>query len=817
MRMKFKFLLTVSLLLVLAGFMLVGCAGPQGPAGPAGPAGPQGPAGPAGAEGPAGATGAQGPAGPAGPAGAAGAAGEAGAPGEVVTQQASTPPETCAICHKGAGATHQLYYDQMYQDGVIQVTDLKYAFTAPDKTVVSFKMTKSGAPFDAKQADALAIYFVPYTEGQFALDPALGIERIAIKGDIACKDGACTSTLTGGDGVSNFSSVDGLVVVYGRDEDVGRLPARVYQNKYPFAAILETGKGVDYVSAANDAGCVKCHTDPYLKHGYIYAQVGKDPTTDFYTCKACHLDTGEGGHFEWQLLVDNPALAASFLAGEVELTEEQIAQYGYKTRLMNDVHMSHAMEFPYPQSMSNCVTCHEGKLNMVLSDANFKIDTCKSCHAMTGSVAELKEGQEEPAYDTTTLALKTIIPEAIHGSLDLTTADCTTCHGEGKGAPTFSQIHTGYDKKIYTAAGVKYSEAITVTVDSASFDGKLLDIQFSAVQGPEIADLDVSTIVPTILVGMYGWDTKDFIIGPHERLIDDNGDGKFDSNDGRNLEYIIGQEAPNPRFVVVSAAGGKWEVTADLSNWTSLITDGTVKRVEIGIMPALENADGVMLALNAPSRTFDLGANAFADDFYSPIAKVVDGCNNCHDALATTFHSPDRGGNIVVCRLCHITKSGGSHLEMQSRSIDSYVHAIHSFQAFDIGDIDFTDPVAAMHYEHHIEFPYPNHGITNCASCHLKGTNEVPDQGKSLPGLLSAADEIQGRERNIGAVPATVTGPASRACGSCHRAVMIKEDAAGELVSFNQHVKQGGYMIPGGEVPLNTLLNVINEIMVFFK
>ena len=114
----------------------------------------------------------------------------------------------------------------------------------------------------------------------------------------------------------------------------------------------------------------------------------------------------------------------------------------------------------------------------------------------------------------------------------------------------------------------------------------------------------------------------------------------------------------------------------------SVIADGTVKRVEIAIMPELFDANEVQLALNAPSRTFDLGENAFVDDFYAPIAKATDGCNNCHDALATTFHSPDRGGNVVVCRMCHITKSGGSHLEMQSRSIDSYVHAIHSFQAF---------------------------------------------------------------------------------------------------------------------------------------
>ncbi len=54
-------------------------------------------------------------------------------------------------------------------------------------------------------------------------------------------------------------------------------------------------------------------------------------------------------------------------------------------------------------------------------------------------------------------------------------------------------------------------------------------------------------------------------------------------------------------------------------------------------MPAL-TVDEVMLGLDATSRTFDLGANAFADDFYAPIAKVADGCNTCHAALATTFH-----------------------------------------------------------------------------------------------------------------------------------------------------------------------------------
>ncbi|MCB0243414.1 MAG: hypothetical protein KDI12_08395, partial [Anaerolineae bacterium] len=607
--------------------------------------------------------------------------------------------ESCTTCHSGAGDKHQASYDELYQDGVIQVTDLAYSFSGTDTSTVSFNMTKDGAPFDAREADALGIYFTPYADGKFQFDPP--VERFSLAGDLEYDgNGGITTSITG---TTDFSQVPGVVVVYGRDETVGMIPnSRVAQNKYPFAALLKTGTGIDYVSAANNDGCVNCHTDPYLKHGYIYGQVDGDPATDFYTCKACHMDNGEGGHFEWQLLVTDPALAQQYLAGEVELTEEQQAQFAYNTSLMNDVHMSHAMEFPYPQSMANCATCHEGKLDTILTDANFTVSTCKSCHPVT-----TVEGIETPAP-----ALTTILPETVHGSMDLNTTDYTTCHGEGKLAPAFNQIHTGFDTAIYTADGQKYSEAITVTVDSATFDGSMLDFTFSAVGSPDLEAIDTTTITPTVMVGLYGYDTKDFIIGPHERLFDDNGDGTIDGSDQRTLEYEVGTE--HPRFTTVSAGDGTWEVTADLSTWTDMIGDGTVKRVEIAVMPELVNADGVQLALNAPSRTFDLEADAFADDFYAPIAKVVDGCNTCHDALATTFHTPDRGGNIVVCRMCHITKSGGSHLEMQSRSIDSYVHAIHSFQAFDIGDIDFADPVAAMEYEHHIETPYPTHGITDC-------------------------------------------------------------------------------------------------------
>ena len=64
--------------------------------------------------------------------------------------------------------------------------------------------------------------------------------------------------------------------------------------------------------------------------------------------------------------------------------------------------------------------------------------------------------------------------------MDLLTTDCSACHAEGAGASPFSEIHTGYDKMIYTAEGLRYSDAISVTVDAASFDGDMLNVDTSS-------------------------------------------------------------------------------------------------------------------------------------------------------------------------------------------------------------------------------------------------------------------------------------------------------------------------------------------------
>ncbi|MFC1765311.1 hypothetical protein ACFL6U_24970 [Planctomycetota bacterium] len=721
---------------------------------------------------------------------------------------ADVQPESCVTCHSGSGTEHQAVYDdyadtsafELMVDGVSSVDNGDGTFDV----TMTFTIMKDGVAYiDADglpSLDQMRAYAVTYNSatGMFDNDHRLSSNGAGV---IALGGGqySVTSTMDYAPELSNAEAY-----VYIADGELETEGLTLYADVVN--AGMAFGDVGTYASAANVSGCEKCHGTPYMKHGYRAAEV--DGLPDFAACKTCHYDTRNGGHEDWQILVDNPARYAEIHAG-ADLTPEEEAQYAYTANVMNDTHMSHAMEFPYPQSMANCVTCHEGKLDVVLTDANFKMETCKSCHPMAGP--------EEGTDPHRAPALATIIPH------DISNAACKSCHKRGGIAPLFSEIHTGYDKQVYTADGVKYSDAVVVSIDNASVADNILTIEFSAVGDPNLAGFAARDVAPTVMVGMYGWDTKDFIVGPHERLVDDNNDGVIDRDDSRALEYEVGAE--HPRYTTVSAPGsgggtggtGRWVVTADMSTWADLIADGTVKRVEIAVTSELENADGVELAINASSRTFDLASNDFADEYYGDIVNI-EGCNACHEALGTTFHGPDRGGSIVTCRMCHITKSPGSHLEMQSRSLDSYVHAIHSFQAFDIGDVNFADPVEALHYDLHVEHVYPNFTIKNCESCHVAGTYDVPDQSKSLPGAMSASDSpLEGWDRNIGDVPLYITGPASRACGSCHRAGMINEDEAGELVSFNQHTKQGGYLVEGGDDYPSVLDEVIDYIMALFK
>ncbi|MBS0394918.1 MAG: hypothetical protein JSR54_09850, partial [Proteobacteria bacterium] len=421
------------------------------------------------------------------------------------------------------------------------------------------------------------------------------------------------------------------------------------------------------------------------------------------------------------------------------------------------------------------------------------------------------------------------------------------------------------------------SATLTGTCTAAATSGCILDIVFEPTfTAPGTATV-AATIVPQIAVSFYGWDTKDFLISRH------TGWGApatancpdFRGNpSGCTMEYVLGSNK-NPLFTEVARSDGKWEVKLDLAMWTppanttgtipAEILAGTIKKAEITLQPAL-TVNGSAVALNAPSQTFDVsapgtgGALATVSNYFKDANKIVDEakCNKCHDALGPTFHGGSYGGNIVLCRSCHVPTSGAVTIEMQSRSIDSYVHAIHSFQGFGemaVGTVDFTDVVSAKRYEDYINHTFPNFTVKNCEACHVTAgsrdadnptssglpvypvTYNVPDQTTTIPGLLSKAVTVSQwfaldangnpvmpgpTSRNIGAVPSYAVSPSSRACGGCHRADLIKEDDASGLASFNEHTAQGGYLVDTSQTnstwtsATSYIYGVINNIMGFF-
>ncbi|MCB9651578.1 MAG: hypothetical protein H6730_34030 [Deltaproteobacteria bacterium] len=776
-------------------------------------------------------------------------------------EASNVEPESCAICHSNSSEVHQGVYNQ-YADQTELAMVITSVVSTPNPActagtgcydgtcdtgnvcqgewaaTMTFTITKNGLPYldvaglpqleqktfltahwDGTQFDAGGLYFGDVTPtatpGVYTAVAAPGAQRRALPWDPAGTDAFVYAYIA--DNLLDTES-GGHVSMY---DDVAS------------ASFTNNVNGIaDFTSSVNVSGCEKCHGAPYMKHGY------RDPVVaglgDFVSCKACHWDTRTGSHVDWQILVDDPLRYAEIHEGSAVTTEER-TMYAYKATIMNDTHMSHAMEFPYPQSMANCTTCHEGKLSMIQVDANFTRATCRSCHALTG----------DATYGTAAKSMQGIWTAAGVGGIhqiswftDSNAMECNlACHTTGGAATTkMADLHNGgFDPKVYSQGGAaKYPEVFVTQLDSATWDStaNTLNVTFSSTEvggAATVPNIDVSDIVPSIEIALYGFDTKDFIVDPHGR----------DSSNNRLLEFTVDGVATHPRFTVNSAAAGAWDVTADLSMWADMFADGTIRRAEISILPALTQvvgeadvnvgtcspacargsycnsadtcvvADDVILATVAPSRTFDFTANAFDDAFYDDLVDVQK-CNDCHESLATTFHSPNRGGNLRVCRSCHNTLSGGSHLELQSRSIDSYVHAIHSFQPFDIGDIDFTDPVEKTRYDLHIEHVFPNFTAKNCESCHLPGKYNVPDQSKSLPGKLSGSDTVAGRSLSISAVD---TGPGARACGACHRARMLNEGQTGKIVSFYQHTKDNGYLVEDATGVLDT---IIAKIMSFF-
>jgi OmcA/MtrC family decaheme c-type cytochrome len=754
----------------------------------------------------------------------------------------SAEVESCNTCHGGAGGYHQAEYDKYTEADnpntltmTFDALNVVAAAGGGFDLTLDLSITKNGAPYidpigASPSFESVSIYIAEYDSGTGEFYNSAGGFAFGLSASNAASNGDGSYTLT--QNVSVDPTAFGGGAIMGRiadglldTEDDNYAPSdgrRVQMYADNAGASWPIGDMATFVSAANVESCQACHGTPYRKHGNSPAVVAGAP--DFTYCRGCHNNTANGGHSEWQHEQDD-ALA---WATDTPPTAEQQARYAYERTLEADVHMSHAMHLPYPQPMATCNTCHEGKLAQVLDNSNFTWETCQGCHVVegigswpddgTGNEEPYRQAHRAPAFDY----LWQRGPDLSFHDV-VANPNCQGCHGAGI-AKEFSEYHNGFDSHIYDDTGQRYSDLYQVSIDSVSMAGDLMTVAFSG----------DPAIVPELLVSFYGWDTKHYIVGSHER--DSNGvDCPHSSRPGCNAEYVPESSGggANPLFTENPASvPGAWIVDFDTTQWQlyktadipTLIADGDVTKAEISIAPELQ-VSGKDVMLEAVSDAFDIAGNAIIADYFAGANEVVDidKCNACHDdmgALPVHEGSGRFGDNMQVCKACHTTTFPGSHMEMQSRSIDSYVHAIHSFQPFDLGSVNPADPVEVKRTAAHMKHKFPFLTALACEGCHVDDfvagevRYNVPDQAKSMPGVLAATDDIP--TRSVGNVPEHVTGPASRACGSCHRAVMLNQDHAGDLASFNAHTDAFGTYVendPDDEV----LFGIIDKIMTWFE
>ena len=482
---------------------------------------------------------------------------------------------------------------------------------------------------------------------------------------------------------------------------------------------------------ADPNGCNNCHMENILKHGYISTRPIDQSGVErpFFNCVVCH-NNGRDSHGT---------------ADGLDYIHE-----GGTATLRNTVHASHNLSFDYPQSMSNCVTCHTGdQLDHVVSIAFEDYDTCQTCHEDLIT----KYGEHFP------------LPH----DESYKTRNCNYCHEEENIGPKYAEIHNGgysFSKYYYnptTKTAVKWSDKVKYQIDNITYDSGLLTVNWRALVDSQTydlknknytnADFDFGTDNLTdqkgayVLVGYLGFGSKD-VVAYTRASTSINSDGTATS-------------------------------TLTLNNTT--LTDYDVKAVKVGILGVAAykgNAtfdDSRHIAVTNITKNFNLETKK-EEGLGLTVSKEK--CDSCHNELIihdSGLYRHDAVGNPDSCMFCHNPSSAAGHYTEQSRALDTYIHAFHEGQPL-------PDGSGAME-------EYPVGSMANCAKCHIDGftiPNQIDDLGAYLSGKTARTDNPQ---RAI--TDGVTTGPAAAACGSCHKAYMISHGY--DTTSLNSHIDVMGY------------------------
>ena len=246
---------------------------------------------------------------------------------------AASKIESCSTCHTGAGENHTAIYDKYVDPSRLALTidpgDVSSADNGDGTYTVTaqFSITFDGAAYNdpgLAMLDQKRFYAVQYISatGEYLNSCSMGAlaDVNAAAGIYSATDDNCTYApeLTDAQVYGYIAQTPLLTHPGGTGAE---LPAGTHVHLYddvsnaaaPFGAAAANDPDA-YVSAANASGCEKCHGSPYLKHGYRGAEAANLP--DFAACKSCHYDDRDGGHPDWQYMVDEPFNWATGVAAQ---------------------------------------------------------------------------------------------------------------------------------------------------------------------------------------------------------------------------------------------------------------------------------------------------------------------------------------------------------------------------------------------------------------------------------------------------------------------------------------------------------------------
>ncbi|QAR32526.1 OmcA/MtrC family decaheme c-type cytochrome [Geovibrio thiophilus] len=637
----------------------------------------------------------------------------------------------------------------------------------------------------------------------------------------AVGDGTNISTSLVGATLANSGNIYSLTIPADNNTD---LATRVTANEaLRYLAVLNgTFSGTStYVNVVKDSGvatrdlisdaaCMNCHGDHIFRAGKATAvnlegelsestRAYHRSTVGVVACVVCH-ENSDPGHPRTNLDIYVHKIHAShgMPAGiGDDNTTEGVAR-------VKDSY-NYSVSYPYVEAgTSDCTACHDtdAKITAVTAQANFTYDVCMSCH-------------KNWDFWTDTQASGTLdFHRGITEDNKAETANlCVTCH-TGGAAPTFAQIHSGYDELRETGKDFRYvideirvTDPVLGTVEIDWYienpaDGTKYDLSPVAVTDPgDVMFTGVSMYLA------YG--TKD---------------------DWTNQGTGVAAGQPSTSSVILAAdrttaGAGIATSTATIPAGVLAIADNVKGAVVIQGRPTLMTEDGTV----TPNVPGVVKAFNFDDTEATERRTVVDTekCLACHGTLA--FHGGSRVMSVELCTVCHnpnltdrqyreiwAADVNGAALfeagvgsasildgkEEESSDLRYMLHRIHSVTQNDepyvlfrntsgggSGIYMFYGPTMPANFENtygiasgwntgHITYP---RDAKDCEACHNAGTYEVPDQTKAVALTIGEGVSPTTHTDDV------VVGPAQAACTSCHTGEIS------DATSMGAHTLSFGY------------------------